>query len=301
MKKERKIFSVWLPPILWLFIGCSGQEPSLPEEGPDMEIRLVTDLTHSTRSAIGQFKGDTIAFARGTSSGAYSEVWKAKAAGGEARLLKPQYYPADNSPVYLCGYYPAVVPDGRGVPFRLTGREDVLVSNEQSGCLTDMFWQDNKRFTFRHLLAQSNVRLKVADGYPAGACLKRLCIHGSHPAALLDLYKGQLSFYGDAVPLSVYEADEAGLLLTTVYPDTLIGPVMVEPGVSLALEVTVGLPDGTSLFYSALPIRFGEANGWSVAGTSYTLSVLLNQKTSEISLTVFVADWKEENGGNIIL
>lgn len=302
MKKEQKIYSLWLLAIPLLFIHCSGQEATLPD-GPDTEIRLVADLPLATRSAIGQFKGDTIAFARGTSSGTYSEVWKAKATGGEAHLLKPRFYPADNSPVYLCGYYPAVMPDGSGVLFRLTGREDVLVSNEQSGCLTDMFWQESKRFSFRHLLTQLNIRLRVTADYPVGARLYRLQIDGSRRDALLDLYKRRLLFSGDTGPLAVWQSatENESLPLGTLYPDTLLPPVMAEADVPLTLSVTVRLTGGAERMYPAIPIRFQELDGLPRAGTSYTLSLTLGNAAEEISLSTSVAEWRRGNEGHVAI
>lgn len=286
MNKENKVnrCRAMLSLLVVVLAGCGGQ--GFPEPvASHMPIRLVTKLAVSdgggTRGAISQFGSETIAFAAGSVSGTYSELWEARENAGEAVLLQTRYYPEDGSRLYLRGYYPPEKPGNNGVAYRLDGSQDILVSNEQSGCLTDMFWQESKLFTFSHLLTQLLVRVRLSGGYPAGTGLSHLQIDGSHPDMLLDLNKGQLLAVGETKPLAVI-------------PDV---PVMVEPGVALTLDAVVNLPDGTQRIYKAMPIRFQETDGLSRAGTSYTLIVTLDMEEENLSISATVSGWTEKEGG----
>lgn len=284
--------------LLILLTACSDHPA--PDAQSLAEIRLFTELPASDGSALNGLAGHTVAFAAGNAAGAYSEVWEAKANGNEAAFIPPRYYPDNNSRLHLRGYYPAVPLGAGGVAFLLDGAQDVLVSDPQHGCLTDMFRTEAKRFTFGHLLMQLNIRLRVTDGYPAGATLKRVRLGGSRVRALLNLDKGSLAFSGETQPLSILKAEGEGAPLGTAWPDTLIGPVMAEPGVPLTLEVTVGIPGEADRLYPALPIRFVEADGLPKAGTAYTLSVTLGTPDippGETLLSATVAEWVKGNEG----
>lgn len=285
--------------------GCSEQPAGEPSG--NAEIRLFTEVSTPTRGGIDGFAGETVAFASGSASGAYGEVWEAAVHGNEASFVRPRYYPDNNSRVYLRGYYPAVPLSATGVAFLINGQQDLLLSDEQNGCLTDMFWQETKRFTFSHLLTQLNIRLRVTESYPEGATLKRLRLGGSRTKALLNLDKGSLAFSGDASLLPVWSAPVGGSAsgsggspLGTLYPDTLIGPVMAEPGVALTLEVTIGIPGEADRLYPTLAIRFGEADSLPLPGTAYTVSVTLGSAGSPpegVTLSATVANWLKGNEG----
>lgn len=304
-KKNRIIKWLWLLSVLLpVLTDCTVPEESVPDVG-QTRIRLALEESaygrQKTRTAVSVFNGDTIAFAAGSFSGTYSEIWKAKGEGSEAIPLQPRYYPEDGSRLYLRGYYPAAVPGINGVTWHLDGSQDVMVSNEQSGSLTDMFWQDSKKFTFTHLLTRLNIRVRVEEGFPVDARLTRIRIGGSHPDVLLDLNKGALSAMGESAVLTVWEADRTGLLLSDAFPDTPIATAMLEAGVPLTFFATVTLSDGTVWDYEALPIRFAEADGLPKAGVSYTLSVVLDAEKEKLILSTTVTDWTEREGGDIIV
>lgn len=278
--------------------GCENLKTPEPKAGSSA-IRLATSLPGATRSSVTGFKGEILAFAVGKSSGTYNEIWEARATGREAVPLQPRYYPEDGSRLYLRGYYPLAEPGSNGVVYHLDGSQDVLISNEQSGSLTDMFWQESKRFTFNHLLTQLNIRVRVEEDYPEGARLMRMQIEGSHRDMLLDLNKGTLLAIGEPEPLTVWEGDRSGALLSTTYPDTLTAITMLEAGVALTFSATVILPGGGNLYYNSLPIRFLEADGLPRAGTSYTLSVTLEAEKEKLSFSAVVTDWTEKEGGEM--
>lgn len=288
--------------LITAFAGCTVPEAPAPVS-VRTAIRLALEESaysrQKTRAAVSVFNGDTIAFAVGSFSGTYSEIWKAKGEGSEAIPLQPRYYPEDGSRLFLRGYYPAAVPDINGVTWHLDGSQDVMVSNEQSGSLTDMFWQDNKKFTFTHLLTRLNIRVRVEDNFPAGARLTRMQIGGSHPDVLLDLNKGVLLPLGEPAVLTVWEADGPGVSLSGTFPDAPIATAMLEAGVPLTFFATVTLSDGTVWDYEALPIHFAEADGLPQAGVSYTLSVVLDAEKEKLTLSTTVTDWTEREGGEV--
>lgn len=301
--KEKERFWLLLM-LVAVYTGCTGPEASAPATGPTC-IRLALKQSSSgqeeTRSTASELNGETIAFAAGGYSGTYREVWEAQVSGSEAIPLPSRYYPEDGSRLYLRGYYPSAEPGSNGVVYRLDGSRDLLVSNEQAGSLTDMFWQESKKFTFKHLLAQLNIRVRTESGYPADARLVQMRIGGSHPDVLLDLNKGALVPIGEPAILTVWEPDGSGALLSDAFPDRPAATVMLEAGVALTFFATVSLPDGTNITYEALPIRFAEADGLSQAGVSYTLSVVLDAEKEKLSLSIAVADWSEKEGGEVEL
>ena len=303
MMKEKERERFWLLLMLVaVCTGCTGPEASAPATSPTC-IRLALEQSLSgqegTRSTASELNGEAIAFAAGNFSGTYREVWEAQVGGSEAVPLPPRYYPEDGSRLYLRGYYPVVEPGSNGVVYRLDGSQDLLVSNEQSGCLTDMFWQDCKKFTFKHLLTQLNIRIRVGEDYPVDARLTQIQIGGSHPDVLLDLNKGTLLSIGEPASLTVWKSAGTDVWLSGSFPDTPIATIMLEAGIPLTFFATVSLPDGTNIAYEALPIRFAEADGLPRAGVSYALSVTLDTEKEKLTLSTTVADWAEEDAGEI--
>ena len=143
---------------------------------------------------------------------------------------------------------------------RLDGSQDLLVSDEQSGCLSDMFWQDSKKFTFKHLLTQLNIRVRVEEGYPEGACLTRMQIGGSHPEVLLDLNKATLMAIGEPAVLTIWEPDGTGVLLSGSYTDTPTATVLHYYPVPSSGNIRAGtigsrLQDNNGIVMEQLPFR----------------------------------------------
>lgn len=307
MEKKDRVngMNKWSGIFLLFVVTCAGcDNRSMPEPASgNVPIRLVTEFPSpaqpTVRSGISAFNGETAAFAAGDASGTYSEIWEARVTGKEAVLLEPHYYPKDGSRLYLRGYYPPAKPGINGVAYRLDGSQDLLLSNEQPGSLTDMFWQESKKFRFTHLLTRLGFRVRVTNDYPVGACLLRLQVGGSHRDVLLDLNKGSLLPMGETGTLTVWEAGGTAPLLSEHFPDTLIASAMLEAGVPLTLTATVGLADGTNPVYEDIPIHFGEPDSLSRAGTSYTVSVTLDMVKEKLSLSTSVDDWTEQEGGEI--
>lgn len=286
-----------------MYIGCTGPEASGPVTGIPVRLTLehLSSVRAESRNAVSELNGETVAFAAGSSPGTYNEIWESRVSGEEAMPFQSRYYPEDGSRLYLRGYYPVSELGSNGVVYRLDGSQDLLVSNEQSGCLTDMFWQESKKFTFKHLLTQLNIRIRVEDDYPADARLIRIQIGGCHPDVLLDLNKGTLLAIGEPAILTVWKSTGTDVLLSGSFPDTPTAMVLLEAGVPLTFFATVSLSDGTNLDYEALSIRFAETDGLPRAGVSYTLSVTLDIEKEKLTFSTTVVDWTEKEGGEVEL
>lgn len=274
--------------------GCSDSAPSPYPERQEVVLRA-----YSGSLAGNDALADSVCFARGSESGNYTEVWKAfVGTDGRAALKEAKYYPADDSPVFLRGFAPEGEPAGTGlVRYRIDGRQDILLTAEQSGSLTDMFWQESKSFEFAHLLSQLRFRVCCDEsGAGKGWRLTRLLAEGVQGEAVLSLKEQTLSFSGEKGEVAV---DMDALPLDLQWGD-VGGVVMIQPGVPVSLTAVVVDSRGSLTRFEHLPVTFHEAEGYPVGGTSYLLSVTL-RGAGGCSLSAQVAKWKRGNNGTGII
>ena len=278
-------------------VGCSEGDGRFPSgEGHKLVLRA------SSEQLAGEVSfSDTVFFAKGGVSGKYTEIWKACVkADGSASLSEPKYYPSDDSRIYLCGFAPEGTPDDAGGrKYSLDGRQDILVSNEQNGSLTDMFWQEGKSFEFVHLLSQLRFRLCCdAEGEGKGWTLLSLRVEGIQRDAVLSLADKNLSFSGEKGIVTVLDRTEEGekLPLATDWSD-IEEATLIQPGVGVSLTIMLADAGGNPVCFEHLPVTFHEDDNLPVAGTSYLLSVRLRSE-DEASLSVAVAPWKTGAPGN---
>lgn len=290
MKINRQTAIALLAGILFL-TGCEGESSSLPSGG---EVLLQTRHDALSGDVSGKAATDTVCFAKGERTNAYSTVWKAEVKGNKTTLLERQYYPTDNSAVYLRGYSPAADMSANRVRYTLDSRQDICLTGEQSGRLSDMFWQESKCFSFTHLLTQ--LQFQVCCDTEETLQLLSLQVEGSRTQGVLDLETGRILFDGET---QAVEACRNTLMFGTQQVP-VPGVVMVEAGVSLFLTLTVQQSDGRKIVYGHLQVSFEEADKLPKAGTSYLLSVTLH-RGGGISLSPVVSEWKRgANGiGNI--
>lgn len=275
--------------------GCAGGDGHFPErEGREMVLHAFSE-----KLAVGISFADSVFFAKGNEPGKYTEVWKAYVkAGGSIGLAEPKYYPSDNSRVFLHGFAPEGRIEGDGqVVYRINGQQDILVTDEQSGCLTDMFWQEGKSFAFVHLLSQLRFRFCCDEaGAEKGWKLTRLFTEGVPSEAVLSLADNTLSFSGEKETVEVgIEAIPLDLLWGEVS-----GMVMIQPGVPVFLTAEVEDEAGNLTRFEHLPVIFHEEGGYPLAGTSYLLSVTL-RAAGGYSLSAQVAKWEKGNNGTGII
>ena len=242
---------------------------------------------------------DSVFFVKGNESGKYQEIWKAFIGkNGSTILSEPKYYPADNSSVYLRGF----APEGRltermTITYPMDGQQDIIVTDEQHGCLTDMFWQDTKSFQFMHLLTQFRFRLRLDEkGLAGGWKLREIGIDGVKREAVLSLVDKSLLFSGASSPImAVNRSGDMLQRLDTAWTE-IPEIVMVQPAASFSLTITLQDSLENQRHYRQLPIRFNEENNRSVPGTSYLLSVTI-RTDGTTALSASVVEWKKGNNG----
>lgn len=291
--------------LAFLFLGmcsCSkdSDESDIASEGKKMELQVVSSKALPGEAAFSA----PVFFASGSETGLYSNIWKATVgANGRTDFSETRYYPSDDSRIYLRGF----APEGESVgisqrKYLIDGNLDILITNEQSGSLTDMFWQTGKAFEFIHLLTQLRFRFRT-DGEAEEEGWKpiSLTVEGLQQEAILSLVDKTLSFSGDKKSISVFNhtqntnSDSFGTDWSDISETTL-----VQPGVPVSLTVVVEDAAGDQRRFDKLSVSFQEEDGTSLAGTSYLISVTLRQEDSA-SLNVAVAPWKigASGGGEI--
>ncbi len=281
--------------------GCSDDNNSgqVDVNRPESEKELILHSYAENFSGEVSVYPDSVFFVKGNESGKYQEVWKAYIGkNGSTTLTAPKYYPADNSLIYLRGF----VPEGRladrmTVTYPMDGQQDIMVTEEQHGCLTDMFWQDTKSFEFVHLLTQLRFRLRLDEkGMTDGWKLRTVVIDGVKQKVTLSLADKSLLFSGDSNRImAVNRPRDMFQKLDTAWteiPET----VMVQPGVPLSLTIMLQDSLEDQRHYRQLPIVFREENNRSAPGTSYLLSVTI-RTDGTTSLSTSVVEWKKGNNG----
>lgn len=299
MKVVNKYILLWAWGMLGILLGgmagCSDGDGHFPDwKGREMVLHAFSEKL----AGEGSF-ADSVFFAKGDAPGKYTEVWKAYVkADGSAGLAEPKYYPSDNSRVFLHGFAPEGKREGDGqMAYRINGQQDIMVTEEHSGCLTDMFWLESKSFGFVHLLSQLRFRFCCDEaGAEKGWKLTRLFAEGVQCEAMLSLADNSLSFSGEkeAVEAGI-EAISLGLLWGDVS-----GMVMIQPGVPVFLTAEVEDRAGNLTRFEHLPVTFHEEGGYPLAGTSYLISVTL-RAAGGYSLSAQVAKWEKGNNGTGII
>lgn len=301
MRIENKYSVQRFLPILSILLsgmaGCSdGDGQYLYKEEQELMLHAFSEKQLSETSFT-----DYVFFAKGNESGKYTEVWKASVMkDGRTVMTEPKFYPSDNSRIYLCGFAPEGKLTGDGqITWVINGRQDIMVTDEQNGSLTDMFWQERKTFSFIHLLTQLRFRLCCdEEGKAQEWKLLNVEVEGLQREAVLSLVDKSVSFGGEKGMLTVLnrmEEDE-NLILTTNWIN-IKDVVMIQPGIAVNLMITVENKDGNKMCFKHLPVTFHEDDNLSVAGTSYLLSVKLRAK-DKISLSVAVVPWKTGASGS---
>lgn len=287
--------------LLWgLMAGCSDGEGRLPAgDGQKLVLR-----TSSQQLAGNVSFSNTVFFAKGDQPGVYTEIWKAGVKpDGTASLSEPKYYPSDDSRIYLRGFAPKGKSAGDGrIAWSIDGQQDLLVTDEQNGSLTDMFWQEKKSFRFIHLLSQLRFQLQCDEaGKEEGWKLFGLVVEGIQKEAVLSLADKGLSFSGEKGTATVLDRASGGecLPLDTEWVD-VEEIVMIQPGVAVGLTVVLKDLTGNLTRFERLPVSFHETDGYPVAGTSYLLSIVL-RADSACSLSAQVTEWKRGNNGTGII
>lgn len=285
--------------MLCLLVACRDgcTEEYVPEQ------RAVSLFVSDRRLETGLDKKpfDTVFFANALSTGRYEAIWPAVVQqGGVADFTVPRYYPTDNSAIYLRGFFPEALLHENALRFNLTGSEDVRVSEERLGRLTEMFWRQEKSFTFNHMLTQLVFSLQTND--QTDSCyLQTLSVNGARLQATLLPGNDTLTFSGPLASIVGYDLSEKGdtLWLFGNKAVTLPCCVLAEPGVSLSLNLTL-TENGKNIECGPLPIVFHETDGKSQAGTSYRVAITVSPRTGMQLVSVSVVDWEKIHVDGVI-
>lgn len=293
-----------LPLLAFLFLGMSGCSKD-SDEAASVGSGQKQELQVSSKAMSGEtaFSG-SVFFASGSETGRYSEIWKAKVGvNGRTDFSETRYYPSDDSRIYLLGFAPEGEAAGENLrKYRVDGKRDILITNEQSGSQTDMFWQTGKTFEFVHLLTQLRFRFRSnTEGVEKDWKLVSLTAEGLQQEAILSLADKTLSFTGDNKSVLVLDhtPNSDREALGTDWMD-ITEMILIQPGAPVSLTVVVEDTAGVRTRFDNLPVSFQEEDGMSLAGTSYLISVTLRRE-DEASLNVAVAPWKigAPGGGEI--
>lgn len=238
----------------------------------DVPIHLYTAIR--TRTLVDEFRDTPVNIAAGTASGQYTESWDGMATAGEIVLNPQRYYPADGSPVYLRGYYPAAPLENGEVDYILTGKEDLMLSVEQNGSLNDRFTATATPLTYHHLLAQLNFKLTlkgVTDQYH----IRSVKLNGLAARARVSLISGTVEPVGQSAPIVIYTDPGTGGFPIVDGSVMLPGYVLVQPEAELSLDLVLnvdGNPANDKIFNN-LPVKFTE--GGSEGGSAYEVEISL--------------------------
>lgn len=291
---------------------------------PSVPIRLYTGI--QTRATIDAFDATPVSIAVGTESGRYSEHWTGAATGSEIHLDPQQYYPADGSTYYLRSYYPATPHLAGELHYELTGQEDLMISVEQSGSLSDRFEPTRKSLMHRHLLSQLNFTLQLkgaSDEYR----LRSVQLKGMASKAIISLATGEVRPVGQAGPILIYTDPGTGGFPIVDGKVTLPGYVLVQPNAELTLDLILAVDDNPAndRLFTDIPVRFDD--GGSQGGKAYNVEISLDLSGDDpsvdpeepdvvpptpptppdpmgsllISVKATVVPWKTGEGGSAIL
>ena len=275
------------------FTNISCTERAL--ESRPAAVRLYTDIL--ARTAVDKFDDTPVCIARATSPGVYAECWDGIAANGEITLVPARYYPADGTSLCLRGYYPpAPIGDGGVVTYTLTGKEDLMASEECTGSRDDPFSPETgKNMIFKHLLAKLSFIVEVKGDFPPGFRLRELSLEGLASSARVTLRDGTLVCEGNAVPVPLYSVpeNEEGLLFDGGSVN-IPGTLLVQPGAEFTMDIMLSADSDREhdLAYPGCPVEFeeGEVEG----GKAYRVKIVLPSPDPEIQprITVTVIPWE---------
>ena len=279
-------------------------------------IHLYTGIR--TRALVNHFEETPVCIAAGTFSGRYTESWEGRATDGEIILDPERYYPSDGSPLYLCGYYPAAPVENGEVHYTLTGKEDLMLTGEQSGSLADRFDPGESALIYRHLLAQLNFKLNlkgVTDQYR----IRSVKLNGLAARARVNLFSGTVEPIGQSSPVVVYTDPGTGGFPVVDGTVTLPGYVLVQPEAELSLDLVLNV-DGNPVndkVFTDLPVNF--TGGSTEGGNAYEVEISLEIPADptppdpdipddpepvppvQIKVTAKIAVWGDGDSGGVIV
>lgn len=238
----------------------------------NVPIQLYTAIR--TRTLVDKFNNTPVNIAAGTVTGHYTESWAGIATDSEIILDPIRYYPSDGSPLYLRGYYPPAPLTNGKVNYKLTGKEDLMLSVEQNGSLADRFESAESALTYRHLLSQLTFKLQL-NGTKPGYRIRSLQLNGLAASATISLGDETLVPEGNAGAVNIYDDGGAGGIDIKDGVVTLPGYVLVQPKAELTIDFVIAIDNNPAhdKVFTKIPIRF---TGSSEGGSAYIIEVTVD-------------------------
>ena len=273
-----------------LLTSCTKQEST---ESSQIEIKFSAGINNPrSKTAIDTWTNTPVGFAKGISSSNYTEAWNAMVSyTGYVNFLPTRYYPntAANK-VYLKGYAPqGVFSDGIITFPEMNGTQDILLSNEQNGSISDRFDQPDKGFAFSHSLAQLNFTVIADSSFPLGVNLTHIIVNGTNLPVSMNVATGVITYATTTLPITSFVGTQS---ITSITSDKL-GTIMVEPNKSITLTIIAGgvtYNDIAPTIENGIPLQ---------AGTAYTIA--LTFKSTQIAAMATITPWKEMTGSGMVI
>lgn len=273
--------------------GCSKEEKfDGPDSGSPVEIKLSPGIYGiETKAPVNSGDSITASFVASVTNNDYTvNAWTATArfkalqATSAALSFSPQqYYPINNSAIYIKGFYPAGTQSGKTVTFNGTpGTDDVMITSQLSGTRANT---TPLAFVFNHLLTQLQFIFAAGSGFdPTGKTITGVTVKTQQIPTSLDLNTGNVGYTAGNISISgSYAISQAGTLAAD-HP-------MMKPGEAVILSVTSS--DGFTYPDITIPSLTTEA------GKAHAITLTLTRK--EITATVSVTDWVTGGTGSSTL
>lgn len=289
-------------------ISCSTED-ILNQETPGTDnnglvpIKMTAEIGHlTTKGAIGQETGGNLS---ADLEGVYFLKSNGNAANwttldgplqatikkdGTITFNETLYYEKDGSKTHLIGYYPIATTTANNiVEWTITGKEDIIISDLQSG---DKTTTGNLTFKFEHKLTQLKFNIKAPTEL-TGEKLTSIKVNKLRTAAQFNpgASSNQFTFTGNPTESLTAEnpKTDADISVTGISGGTLLIESS-EAAADFEIEV-VTTEDGTN----KTKTYKGTVNIGAETGKSYDVNLTISQQT--VSGTATIGEWL--SGGEV--
>jgi len=216
------------------------------------------------------------------------------ATNGEVTFSPAQYYPTDNTEIFMIGYSPRATATNGIVAYTITGDNDIMVSNQISGSRTNKA-KAGKELQFKHLLTQLQIKVIAADTDSKNAWggIKSIEVVNASTAVELNLQTGKLA-----------EATTPATQNVAVDKDfttPLVLPNLAESGTATPAGSVMVLPRDTKyqLLIKTENNQTGITIDPSVVKTeaSKAYEITLTFKSANVEVTASAGKWETVEGG----
>lgn len=266
-------------------VSCSSEEGINPDNNTPVEIRLNGGVNTVTKAVTTTETLAKAFFANGTTTETYADApWTATITGGSITFNPKQYYPVNDSSIFLKGYAPAGTYKSGTVSYTIDGDMDIIATNENSGKKSVPFGE----ITFDHLLTQLQFEVIASSAEVATAWGELSKIELTEQPTALEL---KLT---DSNKLAAAENPIKASLITKGYTEAAIpigaatsaGYIMILPG-QTSIPLTVTTVNGTKSINVTLANNVATEKGKAH-------KITLTFSGTEITPTAKVTVWDEK-------